>query len=448
MCSHVIQITGKFLGGILDVSQILLYCSHLHSPNNLGGGLVSAQTGQLRGHVTLKQADGTIVPGGDAAIDVYRTDITSNKPFSTKTNKKGEFVFAGLPYSGDYVIAASLPGAQPYWLPNVKAGREVDYPIELVPGDGKRLTLDEIKTLLARSPGPATGTTKETAEQRAKRAELERKNAEIVASNANIQQSMEIVNRTFKAGNEALTAKNYDEAIKQYEAGLTADKEQSALLINEARAYIQRGVDRYNAGVTSKDDAAKTAGIESARGDFRSAVASANKAAELMKAEPTPTDPAEQTNYNNKKLAALSVNAEAMRLFVTKADQTQTDAGLAAFKEYIAIETDPAKKAKAELDAAQMLLDAGAVDKSYLEFKAIVTASPNNADANLGAGLSLFASGDKAKYQEAANYLQHYVDVAPDTHKFKADAVAILAELKNTEKVVPEKSSPARRRRP
>jgi hypothetical protein len=96
-----------------------------------------------------------------------------------------------------------------------------------------------------------------------------------------------------------------------------------------------------------------------------------------------------------------------------------------------------------------MLLDAGAVDKSYAEFHTILEAQPDSPDANLGAGLSLFASGDKTKYQNAANYLQHYVDVAPDTHKFKADAKAILAELKNTEKVVPEKTaSPTRRRRP
>jgi hypothetical protein len=43
--------------------------------------------------------------------------------------------------------------------------------------------------------------------------------------------------------------------------------------------------------------------------------------------------------------------------------------------------------------------------------------------------------------------LQHFVDVAPDTNSYKADAKAILAELKSTEKVVPEKT-PARRRRP
>jgi len=44
------------------------------------------------------------------------------------------------------------------------------------------------------------------------------------------------------------------------------------------------------------------------------------------------------------------------------------------------------KKTKGQLDAAQMLLDAGAPDKSYAEFHTILAAEPDNVDANLGAG--------------------------------------------------------------
>ena len=409
--------------------------------------IASAQVGQLRGHVVLKQADGTQVPASDADIDVFRTDVSGK--YTTKTNKKGEFIFAGLPYVGEYIVAASHPAAQPNWVVKVKAGRDIDYMIDLSPGDGRRLTLAEINSSTSRGAAADPGAAKSmSAEDKAKLAELEKKNAEITARNEKAVKSNEVVARTFKAGNDAFNAKNYDEALKQYEEGLTADPEQPALLVNEGRAYTARGVSRYNAAVTSKEDAGRSEGIETAKADFRAAAAATTKAVGMIKAQPVPTDPAELTRYANNKLAAYTVNAEAYRLFVSKADPTQADAGLAAFKEYIAIETDPAKKAKAQLDAAQLLLDAGAVDKAYTEFQAIVTAEPDNPDANLGAGLSLFASGDKAKYQDAANFLQHYVDVAPDTHKFKADAKAILAELKNTEKVIPEKTTPTRRRRP
>ena len=66
------------------------------------------------------------------------------------------------------------------------------------------------------------------------------------------------------------------------------------------------------------------------------------------------------------------------------------------------------------------------------------------AGQEVGAGLCLFAMGavnnnDKAMYQEGANYLQKYVSVAPDGHKYKADAQAILEQLKNEQKVTPQK---------
>src|ERR1041385_2837044 len=81
----------------------------------------SAQVGELRGHVFMQQADGQKVPLADAQIDVYRTDMTAK--YNTKTNKKGEFVFAGLPFVGVYTVAASHPTAQPNFLAGVKAGR-------------------------------------------------------------------------------------------------------------------------------------------------------------------------------------------------------------------------------------------------------------------------------------------------------------------------------------
>ena len=424
-----------------------------------------AQVGELRGHVWIQQADGQKVPLPDAVIDVFRTDL--NAKYNTKTNKKGEFVFAGLPFIGVYTIAASHPTARPNFVSGFKVGREIPCEITVTPGDGKRLTLDEIKGSGGTNPSASSGSSSggsESAADKAKREELIRKNAEIETSNKKITDANAIINRTFKAGNDALGAasvaskannsdeavQKYTEAVTQYDEGLAADPEQAALLTNKAQALKGRGVERYNAAIKSKstDDAAKTAALDAAKADFRAAAEASTKATTLLKAVTPPTDPAELARFNANKFAALVTNAEAMRLFVSKVDQSQVDAGLAAFKDYISLETDPAKKAKAQLDAAQMLLDAGAADKAFTEFQVVVTAQPDNPDANLGAGLALFASGDKTKFQEAANYLQHFVDVAPDTHNYKADAKAILAELKSTEKVVPEKTAPAKRKRP
>ncbi|HKG96455.1 MAG TPA: hypothetical protein VKA97_01495, partial [Pyrinomonadaceae bacterium] len=274
----------------------------------------------------------------------------------------------------------------------------------------------------------------------------------------------EVISRTFKAGNEALNAaglaskaqntddaiQNYTAAIAQFDEGLAADPDQPAILTNKAVALKGRGVERFNASIRSKtlDDAGRTAGLQTAKDDFKAAAEASTKAVSLLKAQPVPTDPADVQRYNGNKYAAMLTNAESMRLYVSKGDPTQAEAGLAAFKEYLAIETDPAKKAKAQIDMAQMLLDSGAADKALVEFKAILTAQPDSPEANLGAGLAVYAAGDKEKFQEAANYLQHFVDVAPDSNPMKDDAKAILTELKNTEKVTPEKTRPAPRRKP
>ena len=413
-----------------------------------GAASISAQVGQLRGHVLLKQADGTTVKAAGAQVDVFRTDLPGS--FPSKADKSGGFVYAGLPFVGRYIICASMPNAAPNLIPGARAGQDIDYEVVLSPGDGHRMTEAEAKALV--KPGGA-GTTptggggaKLSPEEEAKRKAENERVAKENEKNININK---VVGEAFKGGNAALTAKNYDEAIKQYDTGLAADSEQPSLLTNKALALKARGVDRYNAAIQTKDEAAKTSGLELAKADFKAAADAANKAADIIKKAPAATDPEEQKQQAINKYATMSARAEAMRLFVTKADASQSDAGAAAFEDYIAVETDAAKKSRAQLDMAQMLLDAGAGDKAFTEFKKILAERPDDPDANLGAGLALFSTGDKVKFQEAANYLQHFVDKAPDTHKFKSDAKAVLAELKSTENVVPERMTPApRRKRP
>jgi len=417
--------------------------------------LASAQAVPLRGHVTMKQDDGTSKPVAGAVIDVYRTDISTKTPFTTKTDKKGEFVYAGLQLVGQYVIVVSAPGAQPNWLPGVRAGQDIDYPIVLSPGDGKRLTADEVKTAMAspRVGAPAAGV-KESAEDKAKREELERKNAEIMKNNEKAQSSNAIIERTFKAGNEALKAKNYDVAIAQYDEGLAADPEHPgapALLTNKTMALNARAVDRYNNAVKSTDDAAKTSGMEAAKKDWTAAAEAGTKAVAMLKAVPTPADATAAASAKTNLYFALSARADATRLYVTKVDNSKVDQGVAAYQEYIAAETDPVKKTKAERDMAQMLFDANVFDRALVEYQKILETNPDDLTALLRAGQSLFNIGaintDKTKYQEAANYLAKFVDKAPDTDPFKADAKAILDALKDQENVKPEKTTPVRRTR-
>src|SRR6185503_2056229 len=145
-------------------------------------GAVSAQNAQLRGHVTLKKADGTSVPVEGATIDIYRTDIKSE--YHSKTDNKGYFVFAGLPIAGEYVIAASAPNAAPNAFAGARAGREVDYEVVLSPGDGRRLTADQVQASLRQG---------QSASDKAKQEEIDRKNAEILAGNKKIENANQVI---------------------------------------------------------------------------------------------------------------------------------------------------------------------------------------------------------------------------------------------------------------
>ena len=430
----------NFLSRLAAVALLLAICAVA----------ASAQVASASGKVTLKQADGTTVPVQGAAVVFYRTDIKGQ--YKTKTDKSGRYVYAGLPLTGTYIIAVSAPNARPTFLTGVRISQQPENDFALDPGDGSELTLDQIKAAGGGGGGARSGgggaPPKESAETKAAREKMAKEMAEVEAKNRKITETNEIIGRTFKAGNEALNAKRYDEAIQHYKEGVAADPEQPALFANMSVALRARGVDRYNAAIKATDQNAKTSGLEAAKQDWREAAEAAGKAVALLnkpqEGAGAGADANAQAQQNQNKLAALSARAEAMRFVASKGDPSQADAALAAYQEYIAAETDPAKKSKAQLDAANMLLDAGAADKAIAEFQKILTAEPDNPKASLGIGLALFQSGDKAKFQDAANYLQRYVDKAPDTDPLKQSAKEALDYLKTAEKVQPQKVQPTR----
>src|SRR5437867_2341650 len=283
----------------------------------------AAQIAPLRGTVKIVGANGQAAPVAGALVDVFRTDIAAD--YHTKTDKKGEWVFAGLPYVGTYIIAVSAPGAQANAKGGVKFPQNDPINVVLLPGDGKRLTLEEAKAAIAAgSPGPG-GT--ESAADRAKRAEELAKAEEVKASNEKILASNKIAGDSFAAGNTALgaaieadRAKKFDEAIKlysdaiqQYDTGLAADPEQPSLLTQKSQALKARGVIRFNAAIQLKDQAAKTAAMHVAKSDFKGGAEASNKAAGLIKLVPPATDPNAQKQQAINKYAALSVRSEAMR---------------------------------------------------------------------------------------------------------------------------------------
>src|SRR5258707_8235066 len=169
------------------------------------GAAISAQVGQLRGHVLFKQADGTTIKAAGAQTDVFRTDLPGT--FPAKADKNGAFVYAGLPYVGRYIICASMPNASPNLLPGARAGQDIDYEVVLSPGDGHRLTEAEAKGMT--KPGGSGATPAESAADKAKHEADLKKLDEIKKENEKNTNINKVVGEAFKAGNAALGAKNY-----------------------------------------------------------------------------------------------------------------------------------------------------------------------------------------------------------------------------------------------
>ncbi len=417
----------------------------------------SAQTTQVNGTVKLKQADGTEVPVVGAQIDIYRTDIKAE--YHTKTDKKGHYIHAGLPFVGTYTIIVSAPGARPTWASKQRFTTSQQRDFLLQPGDGSTMTLEQSKQLDAGGGGGGGGAptaptgggapSGESKEEKARREELAKKVAEVEEKNRKIEEGNTVISRTFKAGNDALQANRLDEAIASYQEGLAARADEPALLTNLSEALRRRGVNRYNDALKNPDADAKTRGMEDAKKDWKEAVDASQKALAVIATGGA--DPQQAQIYAQNKIVALSTRALAMRLVASKVnpgDAAQAQAAWDAYQEYIAAETDPAKKAKMKAEALQTVFDAGATDLAVTQARAALAEDPDNVDANRILGLALFATGDKAKFQEAANFLQRYVDKAPDTDPLKQSAKESLDYLKTAENVKPEKAParPARRR--
>ncbi|CAN5443081.1 hypothetical protein BH10ACI3_BH10ACI3_22200 [soil metagenome] len=408
---------------------------------------VLAQTAPVSGRVELTKADGTKEPVAGALIEVYRIDIKSGFP-SAKTNKKGEFSFAGILYGARFALSVSAPGCSPATYPDVKAGMD-KIVILLSPGDGRKFTEDEVRkgtAAVAKSGDQAS--TESSPEQKKAQAEYEAKVKEIEEKNKKAEKANEVVSRALKTGNEAFQAKNYDLAISSYDEGIAADPNYvgSAPIFynNRGAALTARGVDTYNKAVRNTDTTAKIEGYASSKKDFAEAVQGSLKAWDIMKTAPA-TDIVDKTNFEATRFGCLKGAIETFKKAgkTEQVDPTVIEAAKILVPEYLGIETDAAKKAEASLSVADLYRVTGDSVNAIAAYKKILETSPDDLEALVGAGLSMVNLGymntDKAMLQEGANYLQKFAGMAPDTNKFKADAVALIDTLKKEQNVSPQK---------
>src|SRR5690349_15329171 len=112
------------------------------------GSAIMAQTAAVTGNVTLKKADGSTAPVEGITVEAFRTDIKSSGP-SSKTDKRGNFSFAGLQLGATFVLSFSGPGVKPTYFPGIKPGQSPAVKVEMEEGDGRKLTPDEVRQLVS-----------------------------------------------------------------------------------------------------------------------------------------------------------------------------------------------------------------------------------------------------------------------------------------------------------
>jgi tetratricopeptide (TPR) repeat protein len=159
------------------------------------------------------------------------------RTYTTKTDKKGTWIYMGLP-DGYYYVAARAQGFAPTYKGNIRATiqNETEINLQLAPGTDTKLpfemTPEEIKA----------------AEEQNKKLEQRKKaSAEVTA--------------LFEAGNKLADAGNNEEAIEQYKKALSLDPEQTGVYASIAECYrkmskFQEALDYYQKAIAIKPDAA------------------------------------------------------------------------------------------------------------------------------------------------------------------------------------------------
>jgi len=394
------------------------------------GAFGQAGLTQIEGTVKIKAADGKLTPVPGALVDIYRTDIKGH--WDVKADKSGHYIRLGMSFVGDYVIIASGPGMQPTYVNGVKLSQTSTVDVVAAPGDGSKLTLDQVQAALGGSKGKAPGappTSPAPAQDKGKAEAADKAAKEQQAKNTELQATFDAGVKHYNAGVELKKQNKLTDALSEFEQAAAIDPAKNEAFIelshkanaNAAEADYVIGVDLFNQKKR-----------EDARPYFEKAVDAIGKAITVA-----PMDK-KNANLNNDLIVYYDILAKNTRLLVEHYGQVKR---LEDFPQALdkAEELDPTHKAKWENIKGDTFRAAGQTDKAVTAYKNALAMDANNPDALYGIGLTLVASTDKAQLKEAANYLADFTSKAPPTDKRVGEVKEALEALKAAFNVEAEK---------
>ncbi len=380
-----------------------------------------AQVGRIEGDVLKADTKEPIV---GAEVQIIRTDIKGNYP--VKSDKKGHFLHAGVPFVGTYTIIVSAEGHEPAFNAGVRPDKE-PLKFELRPGDGRKLTLEDTKK--ASGGTTAGGAAPKMSEADKKKADEEYKKAVAEKEEAEkYNAAVAVINLKLKEGNDAMAKSDFATAISAFKEAVAANPTIHISQGNLAIALQKRAVKTFNEG---NRDAAKQ--------DFLDSIAATNKALEGLdnaeKDTKQKNDPA-QNKANRRTYLVVRAESEAI-LGGKYFDGPQAEAAVKDYDAISELTDDPAKKKEFPIKGARVLFDAGQTDSAIAAYQKILQADPSNIEAWHGIGLAYANAG---KFKESADSLQTFVEKAPATDARVAEAKTVIAELVRGNNLPPPKS--------
>jgi tetratricopeptide (TPR) repeat protein len=210
---------ARFRGYILSGSCFLLFA-----------GASWAQIAAIEGDV--KGADGQLLKG--AVILIERQDMKGTYK-GAKTDKKGHYIYNGLPFPGTYNVSVFVDGDKKDEIKGIRTqlGDPVQASFDLKQNAEQQKTVQAAVASGTATPEQERGMSKADKEALEKQA---KENAAAMAKN-------KALNDVFNAGKDALTAKNFDVAIDSFQKGVELDPTQAVIWANLADAYVgQAGV--------------------------------------------------------------------------------------------------------------------------------------------------------------------------------------------------------------
>ena len=335
-----------------------------------------AQQGSMQGDV--KDTDGKPLVGAMVKID--RTDIKAH--YQVKSDKKGHYFHAGLPY-GTYTVSIEVGGKDQVITQGVplRGGDPVNVPIDL--SQAAAQGQDQAK---AQAAADAT-----RGMSAAEKAALEKANKE---REAELKKNKEL-NDTFNAGIAAAQGKQYDQAVASFTKATELGPQQHVVWAQLAEAEVNF------AGTKSGADA--DAEMQKGLGAYAKAI------------ELKPDD----AGYHNNYALAL---ARAKKFPEAQGELTK------------AATLDPPNAGRYYYNLGALLVNAGQNEPAGEAFKSAIDKDPNYADAQYQYGVYLLskatvgADGKVTPVAGTADAFQKYLQLKPDG-PFADSAKSMLASL-------------------